>query len=417
VQVLTIHGSKGLDFEHVYLVQLHKAPPPGDRAGRTEVGRLDDDEAPNGNRFEYRLFGAATLGFDQIEAERREVEAAERVRLLYVAMTRAKDRLVLAGTWPDDTDPRPWEHARSPMDLLLSRAVLPADLAASWSDVIDQKTWSFVDDAGALWKFPALRPELEALTAEETEGPDLPEPEEIALAAGTLEIKREEARARMDRPFSGAASEEAHHLLREEQAEARVAPEVEEARQRRKGKRTPELDREAAMAAGGAIHRVLETWDLTADPRKEAGRQRSLLPEYLAALVEGEILDQALPRALDLLDQFLEGPLLARFRNLDGHVLARELPVLLPPTESPTAPIGVIAGAIDLLYRDPKTKALVIADYKTDDLETEADLNRRAATYAHQGAVYVRALQDALELPDLPRFELWFLRAGRVVEA
>jgi ATP-dependent exoDNAse (exonuclease V) beta subunit len=303
------------------------------------------------------------------------------------------------------------------MDLLLSRAVLPADLAASWSDVIDQKTWSFVDDAGALWKFPALRPESESLANEETEGPDLPEPEEIARAASALQAKREEAQARMDRPFSGAASEEAHHLLREEQAEARVAPEVEEARQRRKGKRTPELDREAAMAAGGAIHRVLETWDLTADPRKEAGRQRSLLPEYLAALVEGEILDQALPRALDLLDQFLEGPLLARFRNLDGHVLARELPVLLPPTESPTAPIGVIAGAIDLLYRDPKTKALIIADYKTDDLETESDLNRRAATYAHQGAVYVRALQDALELPDLPRFELWFLRAGRVVEA
>src|SRR6185295_9478061 len=34
VHVLTIHGAKGLDFEHVYLVQLHKAPP-GDRGNRT----------------------------------------------------------------------------------------------------------------------------------------------------------------------------------------------------------------------------------------------------------------------------------------------------------------------------------------------------------------------------------------------
>src|SRR3954467_15411582 len=107
VQVLTIHGAKGLDFEHVYLVQLHKAAP-GDRNARTEAGRWGDGFE---YRFEYRLFGAPTPGFDRIEAERREVEAAERVRLLYVAMTRAKHRLVLAGRWPEKVEPRTWDQA------------------------------------------------------------------------------------------------------------------------------------------------------------------------------------------------------------------------------------------------------------------------------------------------------------------
>ena len=39
----------------------------------------------------------------------------------------------------------------------------------------------------------------------------------------------------------------------------------------------------------------------------------------------------------------------------------------------------------------------------------------RAAAYAPQGAAYVRAVCEALALPALPRFELWFLRPGRVV--
>lgn len=421
VQVLTVHGSKGLDFQHVYLVQLHKAPPGGDRGGRTEVGRIEDHSDGEGAspRFEYRLFGAATLGFDRVEAERREVEAAERVRLLYVAMTRAKDRLVLAGTWPDEPEPRPAEQARSAMELLCSRAVRPGDLGARWEEAAGNSLWSFLDEAGALWKFPALRPAAEILAADDTFGPDLPEPEQVARMAAQLREKRAWARARMARRFSGAASEEAHELLREEQAEARVSGSGEEAVEKRPARpwlgKNAELDREAAMAAGGAIHRVLETWDLAADPRKEAGRQRSLLPEYLAALAEGEILDRALPKTLTLLDLFLESPLLQRFQDLRDHVLARELTVLLPPGQGESSPVGVVSGAIDLLYRDPGTSRLVIADYKTDEVEDEEALHQRAAIYGHQGRVYVRALKDALELEEEPRFELWFLRRGWVV--
>jgi len=37
-----------------------------------------------------------------------------------------------------------------------------------------------------------------------------------------------------------------------------------------------------------------------------------------------------------------------------------------------------------------------------------------AAVYAPQGATYVRALHEALDLPQPPRFELWFLRADRL---
>jgi ATP-dependent exoDNAse (exonuclease V) beta subunit len=164
------------------------------------------------------------------------------------------------------------------------------------------------------------------------------------------------------------------------------------------------------------VHGALETWDLDANPKAELQRQIGRLRAVLSTLVEGEVLKQAVPRARDLLARFAAGPLLERLRALGPHLLARELPVLLPPVERDGAPVGFISGAIDLLYRDPGTGRLVIADYKTDEVETEEDLDARARVYAPQGATYVRALQEALELTEPPRFELWFLRAGRVVE-
>ena len=190
VQVLTIHGAKGLDFEHVYLVQLHKASP-GDRNVRTEAGRWGDG-------FEFRLFGAPTPGFDRIEAERRVVEAAERVRLLYVAMTRAKDRVVLTGLWPARVRPRPWDQVSTTLELLHARRDLPESLPDLWDEALGNAgeaapSWSFPDPTGALWKFPALRPPADLSLAAEPERPSLPGPEEIAFVSATLRAERERA--------------------------------------------------------------------------------------------------------------------------------------------------------------------------------------------------------------------------------
>jgi ATP-dependent helicase/nuclease subunit A len=411
VQVLTIHGAKGLDFEHVYLVQLHKASPP-DRNVRTEAGRWDSG-------FEFRLFGAPTPGFDRIEAERRVVEAAERVRLLYVAMTRAKDRVVLTGLWPEKVKPRPWDQASTTLELLHARRDLPESLPDLWDEALGivgpgeaAPSWSFPDATGALWKFPSLRPPADLSLAAEPERPSLPGPEEIAFVSATLRTERERAALRMARPFGGAASEEAHALLREQQAERQTETAERPAGRRRR----PTKDRAAALAAGGAIHRALEEWDLGADPRQEQDRQRQRLPAYLAALVEGDELDRALPLAAQLLDTFAAGPLLQRLRTLKDHVLARELAVLLPPGDGDHAPVGAVTGAIDLLYRDPEDGRIVIADYKTDEVETPEELSERAAVYAPQGAIYERAVREALEMAEGPRFELWFLRAGESIE-
>ena len=100
VRVLTIHRAKGLDFKHVYLLQTHKGSrrdtPPRDAAWEGADG------------WELRLLGAPTPGWRALQQQRRTVAEMELVRTLYVAMTRAKRRLVVAGNWPvPGTNARP----------------------------------------------------------------------------------------------------------------------------------------------------------------------------------------------------------------------------------------------------------------------------------------------------------------------
>ncbi|MEA2690931.1 MAG: ATP-dependent helicase/nuclease subunit, partial [Acidobacteriota bacterium] len=420
VSVLTIHGAKGLDFEHVYLLQLHKQSRV-DRPDRTEIGALPPatgagDIGNDRRTAEYRVFGAATPGFDEVEAERAAVEAAERVRTLYVAMTRAKDRLVLAGSWPPRETPLDPAQAKTHVDLLLSRPGVPP-LAGLFQEAAERGTWSSADATGALWYLPDLH-EREAAPEAEREAPELPAPEEVRRAAALLVTRGEEAEERMARPWSTAASEEAHQRLRALQAERRFADGDEREGEEPAATRTSEnggSDRESAMAAGGAVHRALESWDLEAEPEAELARQRALLPSYLAALLGDARPDRAQRRAAALLERFAAGPLLPRLRAAADGIVARELPVLLPPGRGENAPVGYVAGAIDLLYKDVGTGSLVVADYKTDEVQGEEALAARATAYAPQGAAYVRAVAEALGLPEPPRFELWFLPAGRVV--
>ncbi len=57
----------------------------------------------------------------------------------------------------------------------------------------------------------------------------------------------------------------------------------------------------------------------------------------------------------------------------------------------------------------------VVADYKSDRVSSREAADARAELYASQGAIYTRAVQDALGLALRPRFELWFLHADHVV--
>jgi ATP-dependent exoDNAse (exonuclease V) beta subunit len=389
VQIMTIHGAKGLDFVHVYLMQCHKGS--GGRRG-TQL----DSERVDG-RLEYSILGAATPGWHRVLAGREVRENAERVRTLYVALTRARDRLVISGLWPD-LESR--SGSGRPIDLLVERSAgvpdLPEELAGAAG-----ATW--VDRADARWVFPVAAgdPAMPS-DALDASAAGLPTLETIAAASQTLLEYRESARARMERPLAGAASHGPHenaHEYADEAAEARMGEGPPGIPAWRQGS-----DDGVARAVGTAVHRALEHFDFAND----VGRELDAAEIHLRRSIEGELGEAHRARAIALAGEMLrrlaDGPLMARLRMLGDRIVARELPVLVAPC-SDQGPVGCVSGAIDLVYRDPDSEQLVIADYKTGARHD----------YREQGAHYRRALREALGLDYEPRFELWYLEEGEIV--
>ncbi len=399
VQVMTIHKAKGLEFEHVYFVQLHA------RAGRGEPPPVDCDEAAGDGPAEYALFGAPTPGFDRVEARRRRVAAAELVRTLYVALTRARRRLVVVGRWPERVEPKDPGRSESHLDLALHRPGLPGSLA----ELLDLAAGAAgaaagegIDRDGIRWRFVGRDPEARAPAAGGARR-RLPSPREVKAASDRLRTLAAAADDRMERPLVAAASAEAAERLGElADGAAGGAP------------------REAALAVGVAVHRMFEEWDLEAEPAAELERGAAALLARLRASLPADLAASAVERAEALLERIRGGALLGRFAARAPHVLARELPVLLPPEPvgggdlGAVDAVGAVAGVVDLVCRDPETGETVVVDFKTDAVESEDELRERARAYASQEAVYRRAVQEALALPAPPAGELWFLWPDRM---
>lgn len=102
VKILTVHASKGLEFPVVFLARCDTKCSGGVKAGDIVFDRtlgagirLFDEET--------RL-KADSLAYTAINIEAKRREADENIRLLYVALTRAKNRIYVTGTTKDGID-------------------------------------------------------------------------------------------------------------------------------------------------------------------------------------------------------------------------------------------------------------------------------------------------------------------------
>jgi ATP-dependent exoDNAse (exonuclease V) beta subunit len=100
VRLMSVHAAKGLEFDVVCVADLGRAPSVG-----------VPDLLVEGERVGVRLLELAdpeprpALDYARLAAERREAQALEEDRIVYVAMTRARERLLLSGAvdfaaWP-----------------------------------------------------------------------------------------------------------------------------------------------------------------------------------------------------------------------------------------------------------------------------------------------------------------------------
>lgn len=299
LRLMNLHQAKGLEGTVVIL-----ADPTNRRSFRPEVhlSRSDDGSAQGFLRVTEPSTGrrspedlARPLGWLDCEAREGRFEEAEEVRLLYVAVTRAREELVVA-RWPDGKGTSPW----APLD--------------GWLE----------EHAAAL----------------ELEIEDAVPREELELGLGAAEAALRQAEATL----AGASEPSYRHITVTELAKSGVTvadaagaeAEVEEG------------ERLRGFAWGSAVHGALAV--ATTDPSAEALRAacRNLLIENQRPLDDhGEPVE--LVELLELVDAVRSSDLWARAREAERFL--SEIPFALadlevtpeveppgPPAPEPTSP-------------------------------------------------------------------------------
>ncbi len=155
LQIMTIHRAKGLQFDHVLLYGLGRAPGSGDRRVLSwfdmpgQHGEVRKIISPVGARAEVDNDPVHRY----IELTEAEKGRHEQARLLYVACTRARKSLHLMGNTKIAPDGESFRPARSDSLLhLLWRAVEP-EFAKSFAN----HTVVAPTPGGSIWLNPALR--------------------------------------------------------------------------------------------------------------------------------------------------------------------------------------------------------------------------------------------------------------------
>lgn len=340
VRIMTIHASKGLEFPVTIVSGMSTVPQA--RPGPAQVVFPPDGSV--GYRFGSKVTTQAYSDFAPIDVQ---LGLDERIRLLYVACTRARDHLVISLQRNERAStPALANHTNAE---LLVRGLGPA--LDNLPDAVSPDGLPVVADPPP----PAAPP------------PD--------LAAWRHELETSLAVA--SRPSTVAATaltaDGAPDAEPDPEPDPEAEPEPEPAvaglhKRPRDLDLPPWLKGRYGTAVGRAVHGVLQNIDL-ADPHD--------LAAVVAAQCEAEAIPERADTVADLVSKALESPVIVEAARCPHW---REVYAC--------APVGsrLLEGYLDLLFR--RADGLVVVDYKTAATTNPAELADRARGYRQQGAAY-----------------------------
>ena len=384
VQLLTIHRAKGLEWPVVVVPDLASKRP--FQRGRVVFDRREGlavkpwlpDELEPTNTGRYLA----------VCAERARREVAESARTLYVALTRARDLLVLSGQ-----SPKPVAGSwRQSLDALIAER---APLEAGTRDV-------FIEGLPSAVRPPVVVPDAEAEAtarrrAEEAiaraRRPAAPQPQRLVLPVTQLQ----------DFFLCPRRYLYAHEVgLSERPMVFEVG--LEDDGEAAEGGASPRRARTDPRARGTLAHRLLEVVEL--DLVRAGG---PALREHLETLLwrEGESpKDPASREILEEVEAFLSTRFAAGLARAGAARVHRELPFLLRLPEVEGLSLHV-KGKIDLLVEEEDGGALVV-DYKFSRRHPAG-----LAPYAFQLDCYALAARQLVKDGVPVRSGIAFLQEGR----
>jgi ATP-dependent helicase/nuclease subunit A len=418
VRIMSIHRSKGLEFPVVFLPDLGKEINLSDAHGAILVDRgmglgmdvVDQD----------RLIRYPSLASVLVSQNLHRQTMAEELRLLYVAMTRAKEHVILVATCSESDRDRWNAQQGNPAGPLSAEAVQSAQRVIDWlgpvaamtagsSPVIFQIFDHSAQEVRA-WKNPRHhRPEFSDRQKRLVRLEPLPGEPPMTDDARQL-ISRFQAVYPFD-AFTRARATASVTTLAKNSAQG-AAPGSLLQRKLDIPKFFQRDTLPKATDIGNATHALLQYFNFAADPGlPEINRQitdlvnRKFLPLEYARLVDR-----------DAVQWFLQSELGTLIRANHANLI-REVPFALMhpaddcPSSGDPADEIMIRGRIDLLI--PAPAGLTIVDYKTDKV-SGPDLDQRVEAYSRQMRFYAEAIRKVARR-EITAIYLVFLSPRRFV--
>lgn len=360
LQIMTIHNSKGLEFDLVILPQLDKSVK-GDTASIKYLPGKEGEQGLLGIKVPDKEMQLQNSGvYELAKARDSELEEEESRRLLYVAMTRAQKQLLMVGTVAEEK---------------LPEAVIGLPAAKGWwqqLQAVYEADWE---------KRESSCPWVRLLCADALSPAVAQQGEQQKLALEPLALAPLPAYAACGRTcFTASALQTYLHCKRQYYYQQVLA--VPELEQTVAGEQAHELP---ASVTGSIVHKALELYN-----------------GYNAEAVFAIALDEFAPgaaatQAKSMFDAYISSDLYKALPKKQK----RELEFVQPLQQELAA-----EGVIDLLAFDEDDK-MIIVDYKTG---TPPEPDEVKLGYAYQLALYKDAAEKLYPGKRVVRAELHFLQ-------
>jgi len=386
VRLMTIHAAKGLEFSVVVIADMGREfrsfeseailAEPGAGYG-VVIPHPDEPDDPMQRPWSWQ----------RVEIYSRRKALEERKRLLYVAMTRAQQRLILSGIHtPEKKEKEGFRDRACWMDWVMA-VELGVMVRTAGPLQPRRRPLALAEKKSGLSVFENLEP-----VAPEKLIPDAAARESVQQEADRIWARLHDERPPqpsrvIDLPVSAFAS---YHQSPGQYAQVyemgyreKTMEEAVEA--------DPAAEEEMDQATfGTAMHSLLERLDFH-DP---ARHRQALLETCFAAFPEARRREAA-----GILEQFLASELFHELAK--ARVIRREIPFLLNERH------GIVHGVIDVLFQDTRGHWHIL-DYKT----AVGDQNKlEKSGYQVQIVLYAHAVQEILKVSPHSGI-LYFLKNG-----
>lgn len=396
VQLMSIHKSKGLEFPVVFVAGTSKSFNMQDARGQMTIHPewgIGMDAIDLKRRTK-----CPTLVKKFIQLETKMETLGEELRILYVAMTRAKEKLILTGVskkLEKELEQRnQWEilpftirsRAGSYLDWILP-AVCGANASpftlAVWNveDIVEEEIEKEEEDQ--LDKVWYLEQILDETSLQSNQDPDFSEQirEQFEYQYGYEEKSGLKLKYSVSELKKKAFEEQIDgEALFQEEEPVLVPAFLQEAKPL------------TGASKGTAYHKVLELIDYSKD------YEEASLKERILQFKEDGFLDSAMQEAINVQEilRFLGSDCAKRMQKAErAGLLYKEQPFVygIPATrmnqEAPDEELVLIQGIIDVYFEEEDQ--IVVLDYKTDRVHAAKELKDR---YAEQLKLYSEALEQ-----------------------